>query len=91
MSGRGLISDPSLADKLNGFTSETDFAKFRKLHDALYHEYQKDLSPDINVLYKMKELWAYWQPLFDGKDRDLKRLQKTKKCAEYEDIISGIF
>ena len=91
MSGRGLISDPSLADKLKGFTSETDFTKFRKLHDALYHEYQKVLSPDINVLYKMKELWAYWQPLFDGKDRDLKRLQKTKKCAEYEDIISGIF
>ena len=91
MSGRGLLSDPSLADKLKGITSETDFTKFRRLHDTLYHEYQKVLAPDINVLYKMKELWAYWQPLFDGKDRDLKRLQKTKKCVEYEDIVSGIF
>ena len=27
MLGRGLISDPSLADKLNGFTTETDFCK----------------------------------------------------------------
>ena len=53
MLGRGLISDPSLADKLKGFTAETDFAKFKRLHDTIYHEYQKVMSPDINVLYKM--------------------------------------
>ena len=87
MLGRGLISDPSLADKLKGFATETDFAKFRRLHDTLYHEYQKIMSPDINVLYKMRELWGYWQTLFDGKDRDIKRLLKAKKYAEYEDVV----
>ena len=87
MLGRGLISDPSLADKLKGFATETDFAKFRRLHDTLYHEYQKIMSPDINVLYKMRELWGYWQTLFDGKDRDIKRLMKAKKYAEYEDVV----
>ena len=87
MLGRGLISDPSLADKLKGFTAETDFAKFKRLHDTLYHEYQKIMSPDINVLYKMRELWSYWQTLFDGKERDIKRLLKAKKCAEYEDVV----
>ena len=91
MAGRGLLSDPSLADKLKGLTTQTDLTKLRRLHDTLYHEYQKVLSPDINVLYKMKELWPYWQPLFDGKDRDFKLLQKTKKCMEYEDIVSRIF
>lgn len=90
MLGRGLISDPSLADKLNGFASETDFIKFRKLHDTLYHEYQKVMSPDINVLYRMKELWTYWRVLFDGKDKDIKRLLKAKKYAEYEDIVHRI-
>ncbi len=90
MLGRGLISDPSLADKLLGFTSETDFVKFRKLHDTIYHEYQKVMSPDINVLYKMRELWSYWQTLFDGRDRDIKHLLKAKKYAEYEDVIYRI-
>ena len=90
MLGRGLISDPSLADKLNGLTKETDFAKFRKLHDAVYHEYQKVMSPDINVLYKMRELWSYWQNLFDGCDREFKHLLKAKKYAEYEDALNRI-
>ena len=87
MLGRGLISDPSLADKLKGFSTETDFAKFRRLHDTIYHGYQKVISPDINVLYKMRELWSYWQTLFDGKERDIKRLLKAKKYAEYEDVV----
>ncbi|MBO4927408.1 MAG: tRNA-dihydrouridine synthase family protein [Clostridiales bacterium] len=90
MLGRGLISDPSLTDKLKGHTLETRFQKLRTLHDTVYHEYQKVMSPDINVLYKMRELWTYWQVLFDGKDRDIKRLMKVKKYAEYEDIAYRI-
>ena len=90
MLGRGLISDPSLADKLNGLTNETDFAKFRKLHDTVYHEYQKVMSPDINVLHKMRELWSHWQNLYDGCDRELKHLMKAKKYAEYEESVNLI-
>ena len=90
MLGRGLISDPSLADKLKGFTAETDSAKFRVLHDTVYHEYQKIMSPDINVLYKMRELWTYWQTLFDGKEKDIKKLMKAKKYAEYEETVYRI-
>ena len=91
MLGRGLISDPSLADKLCGFAKETDYSKFRQLHDTVYHEYQKNISPDINVLYKMRELWSYWQVLFAGKERDIKRLTKAKKYAEYEDSVNKLF
>ena len=90
MLGRGLITDPSLPDKLTGLTAETDFGKFRRLHDTLYHEYQKVMSPDINVLYRMKELWSYWRVMFDGKDRDIKRLLKAKKYAEYEESVYRI-
>lgn len=90
MAGRGLISDPSLAEKLKGTASETDFQKLRVFHDTLYHEYQKVMSPDINVLYKMKELWTYWKVLFEGRDREIKRLLKTKKYKDYEDIAYQI-
>ena len=90
MLGRGLISDPSLADKLKGSAAETDLAKFKQLHDTLYHEYQKVMSPDINVLYKMRELWSYWQTLFDGNEREFKKLLKAKKYAEYDEAVSRI-
>ena len=90
MLGRGLVSDPSLAGKLKGTATETDFAKLKKLHDTVYHEYQKVMSPDINVLYKMRELWTYWQVLFEGNERDIKRLLKAKKYAEYEAIANRI-
>lgn len=91
MSGRGLITDPSLADKLKGNTDKTDITKLKLLHDTLYQEYKKVMSPDINVLYKMRELWNYWQVQFDGKDRDIKRLMKAKKCSEYEESAERIF
>ena len=91
MSGRGLITDPSLAEKLKGTTDKTDIAKLKLLHDTLYQEYKKVMSPDINVLYKMRELWNYWQVQFDGKDRDIKHLMKAKKCSEYEESAERIF
>lgn len=98
MLGRGLVSDPELASTLKDTsektssdvsspTLETDFQKLRRFHDTLYHEYQKILSPDINVLHKMRELWTYWQVLFDGKERDIKHLMKAKKYEDYEAIV----
>ncbi|HBZ77528.1 MAG TPA: diguanylate cyclase [Clostridiales bacterium] len=88
MLGRGLVSDPELAGRLKSAgAEETDYAKFRRFHDTLYHEYRKVLSPDINVLHKMRELWTYWQVLFDGKEREIKRLMKAKKYEDYEDVV----
>jgi tRNA-dihydrouridine synthase len=90
MLGRGLVSDPSLADKLRGITTETDFGKLKQLHDTLYHGYQEIMSPDINVLYKMRELWSCWQTLFEGNEREIKKLMKAKRFEEYEDIAYQI-
>ena len=95
MLGRGLVSDPDLAEKLksafekeaSSLATETDFSKLRIFHDVLYHEYQKILSPDINVLHKMRELWTYWQVLFEGKERDIKHIMKAKKYEDYEGIV----
>lgn len=87
MLGRGLITDLSLADRLKGKDTSDAGAKFRRFHDTIYHEYQKVLSPDINVLYKMKELWSYWAAFYEVNSRDLKSIQKSKKYAEYEDVV----
>lgn len=90
MLGRGIISNPSLAAELKDGNKEFDYELFWKFHDSIYHEYQKIMSPDINVLYKMKELWTYWRSSFDGIDKEIKGLLKTKKFLEYEAYIQKI-
>lgn len=90
MLGRGLIANPSLINELTTGNTEVDYNSFWKLHDTLYNEYQKVMAPDINVLFKMRELWTYWRSLFDGEDRTIKQLLKAKKYAEYEAILSNL-
>lgn len=90
MLGRGIISNPSLANELRTGDTTIDYKKFWEFHDILYEEYSRTISPDINILYKMKELWTYWRSSFDDIDRDVKKLLKAKKCAEYEDILRNI-
>ena len=90
MLGRGIISNPSLVRELRTGNTEIDYKKFWELHDLLYEEYKVVMSPDINILYRMKELWTYWRSSFDGIDRDIKQLLKVKRCADYEIIIRSI-
>ena len=68
MLGRGLLSNPFLASEISrqqGDVSDeicTGIAQEKLLqlqafHDEIYMEYQKVMSGDQNVLFKMKELW----------------------------------
>ena len=91
MIGRGLLSSPWLAKKLQGGgqieETEGDFNAFWMFHDEIYHAYQEIMSPDINVLYRMKELWTYWKVLFPGYEREVKKIMKSKYYHEYESAI----
>lgn len=90
MIGRGAISNPNLAEELVSGTSKFDVTRFWAFHDSLYQQYKEVLAPDINVLYKMKELWSYWKENFDDADRTFKHIVKAKKCIDYEHIIATI-
>ncbi len=48
------------------------------------------MSPDINVLHKMRELWSYWEVLFEGRERDIRKVMKAKKYNEYEDAVAHV-
>lgn len=87
MLGRGLITNPGLTNELLTGSPEFDYKKFWEFHDLVYHEYQKILSPDINTLYRMKELWTYWRANFEGSDKIFKHIVKAKKYAEYDSQI----
>ena len=90
MIGRGVLANPSLTNELLTGDPNIDFNRFWELHDTLYHEYQKVMSPDINVLFKMRELWTYWKSSFEEIDRDYKHIMKAKKYAEYESILRNL-
>ena len=63
------------------------YAKLRAFHDELYVGYQKILSGDRNVLFKMKEFWSYLLCNFSDMEKQLKKLYKLKTCGEYESWV----
>ena len=91
MLGRGLLRNPGLAEEItkrgrNGKQekSEDYYTKLRAFHDELYMGYQRIMSGDRNVLFKMKEFWGYLLYSFPNMEKRLKSLHKLKTCAEYE-------
>lgn len=84
MLGRGLLRNPELINDIQGKTGEFDWDNFRAYHDALYEEYKTLISPDLHVLYKMKELWTYWKEMFPDDERTVKKLLKAKVFSEYD-------
>ncbi len=92
MLGRGLLYNPELPEQLDNIKEckFSDTKCFRQFHDEIYHEYQKIMSPDINVLYRMKELWTYWSRLFPENNREIKKLLKSKHYSEYEIYLNQI-
>lgn len=67
------------------------FTQLHAFHNELYSEYQKILSGDRNVLFKMKEFWSYFIWNFQDKEKQLKKLHKAKNCAEYESWARILF
>lgn len=86
MIGRGLLTDPALAEKLETASAEGNISseRFREFHDELYSEYQSAFSGEKPVLFKMKELWVYWGEQFPGEEKALKQIRKAQRLADYE-------
>lgn len=99
MIGRGILRDPILVDKIidnpeyNYLNRKQVSDKIKQFHDELYAEYMDYMSGEMNVLFKMKEIWTYLSEneLFENNERLLKRIRKAKTCSEYENIISELF
>lgn len=92
MIGRGIISNPQLAyDYKNGMeNSPLDFGKFKSFHDELLAQYIEVLSGEKPVLHRMKEFWGYWQGLFPDSEKEIKKIRKSNRIAEYKSIFNTI-
>lgn len=85
MIGRGLLIDPGLLQ--GGSTGE----QFREFHGRVLEGYAAQNLGDTNVLFKMKELWAYQIHFFPEGEKYAKKLRKVQRLSEYEAIVEELF
>lgn len=96
MLGRGVLQNPALIEQLVQYERSGennpyfDKDRFKVFHDRLRNDYMTQMSGDMNVLYKMKELWFYMIMLFPEQEKVLKKIKKARKLAEYDEAIHEI-
>ncbi|MEL7597667.1 MAG: tRNA-dihydrouridine synthase [Clostridiaceae bacterium] len=90
MLGRGLITNPGLIGEIKN-NHAVDKQVTKAFHDAVYAGYQKILSGDKNVLFKMKEFWFYMIHLFAESDKYAKKIRKIVRLCDYEAVIWRLF
>lgn len=96
MLGRGVLQNPALIEQLVQYERSGennpyfDKDRFKVFHDRLRNDYMTQMSGDMNVLYKMKELWFYMIMLFPEQEKVLKKIKKARKLAEYDAAIREI-
>ncbi len=89
MMGRGLIADPALVSRLQGYVVTKE--QIRNFYQDLFHAYQQWLSGDTPLLHKMKELWIFMAESFTNSEPYLKKIKKTSRLAEYQGIVEKLF
>lgn len=91
MLGRGVLNNPWLREEIENPDCKHDMRKWKEFHDKILSDYQEVLSGDRNVLFKMKELWTYFLPLFPMKEKIAKKIRKAQKVEEYKSIVNTLF
>ena len=89
MIGRGFLVNPGFLDVIEG--REVTAGQLFAFHERLLSDYERELSGDTQVLFKMKELWFYMIRLFADSDRETKKIRKAQKLWEYREIVERLF
>lgn len=90
MLGRGILRNPGLVDEIcNAKSLQKNTLK--EFHDEILFGYQEAFSGDRPVLFKMKELWCYLLPLFTGSEKYKKKIRKTERIKEYQQLIEHLW
>ena len=90
MIGRGLLTNPGLIEEIHGKGAVTK-EMIKEFHDRLLSGYEDAMGSGQNVLFKMKEVWAYLGSHFQGADKYLKKIRKVKQVSEYKTISEELF
>ncbi|MDR0923709.1 MAG: tRNA-dihydrouridine synthase family protein [Hungatella sp.] len=90
MLGRGMVSNPGLAGEMKS-GEKMEKRQLKAFHDVVLKGYEEIISGDRNVLFKMKELWAYMIQMFDGGEKHGKKIRKSQHLADYRAVVDSLF
>lgn len=103
MIGRPMMANPELIQELKAYEEclamggvwngyQISVEKLKSFHGKLLQGYFVQMNGDgNNVLFKMKELWAFLGRQFPEKERLIKKLVKASKIEEYENLAEKLF
>ncbi|PID75807.1 MAG: tRNA-dihydrouridine synthase [Deltaproteobacteria bacterium] len=94
MLGRGALANPFLGEEIKGYRPQSGQqrnARLRAFHSDLLKRYQGYLYGDSHILGRLKQLWRYLIASFPGDQNHLKKLLKTRRLNNYQDIVGHIF
>ncbi len=90
MLGRGILRNPQLVENIKEGTIP-DRKRIKVFHDELYQDYNEALSGDVQVLFRMKELWCYMRQLFDDPKGYTRKMLKCKKIEDFLILKETVF
>ena len=91
MIGRGMIRNLALAREYKG-GEPLSLPEITGFTRELYRSYKESLHAEIYAVNKMKELWGWIKenPIFTGKEREIRAVLKAKSPVEYESAVHMI-
>ena len=93
MLGRGLLTNPFLADEIKG-KSFDDEERRKKLHHfivSLYLERLRHAGGSPKIIGCMKELWSYLMNSFEDPQNIWRKVKKINNLDVYEETVELIF
>ncbi len=89
MIGRGFLANPALARQIAGGKATTK-EEFWAFQEEICMGYKEIMSGERNTLFKMKELWSYWERMFAGREKEVKSVKKASSIATYLKAVEGV-
>ena len=92
MLGRGLLTNPFLAEQIKNIENQQD--KKQRLHGFvvdLYIERLRHAGGSPKIIGSMKELWKYMMNIFDDPQNVWRKVKKVNHLDEYEMAVENIF
>ena len=93
MLGRGLLTNPFLAEEIRGGAWNAP-ERTERLHAYiidLYEDRLRHAGGSPKVLGRMKELWSYLMYSFEEPQVVWRKIKKINALREYEDAVEEIF
>ena len=94
MIGRGLLSNPFLAEDIKGMPVEDDATRLVRLkafHNALFAEYARIFSGPGHLTGRMKGFWSYLGPSFEDYKKPIKKILKATTLPAYTERVEAFF